>query len=240
VTTTTRTAARHRWPAATAIVVALASLIAPVGESQPVSAQEPADPERELVERYAPIVYLKAQEGPCDPDGEPYAPSAVDIVLAINFNRLETVTYNELPPSIVAIDPQLAKNLSLEDMAGYTGNIPILQDAASGSGNMNQLPDADGVVRRVPLLLRYDNELYPTLSVEMMRVYNFAEGYELVTTEYAGRDVVRAVRIGRGAGALRPWVKATNSSSFSSACPVESTSSASSIPARKDPVTPAT
>lgn len=125
-----------------------------------------------------------------------------DVVLAINFNRQETVTYNELPPSIVAIDPELASRLSIEDMAGYTGNIPILQNAARGSGNMNQLPDADGVVRRVPLVLRFGNELYPTLSLEMMRVYNFAEEYELITNQIGDDEIVRAIRIGRGAGAF--------------------------------------
>lgn len=125
-----------------------------------------------------------------------------DVVLAINFNRQEEQAYNELPDSIVAIDPALAARVSLEDMAGYTGNIPVLQNAARGSGNMNQLPDSDGVVRRVPLVLRYGNELYPTLALEMMRVYNFAQQYELLTTEYGNQEVVRGVRIGRGAGAF--------------------------------------
>ena len=125
---------------------------------------------------------------------------SADVVLSINFNRQVTATYNELPPSIVAIDPELAERISLEDMSGYTGNIEVLQNAARGSGNMNQLPDADGVVRRVPLLLRYGNELYPTLSLEMMRVYNFAEEYEVLTTQYGEEEVVYAIRIGRGPG----------------------------------------
>jgi adenylate cyclase len=125
-----------------------------------------------------------------------------DVVLAINFNRQETVSYNELPPSIFAIEPALAERLTLEDMSGYSGNIPVLQNAARGSGNMNQLPDADGVVRRVPLVLRFGNELYPTLSLEMMRVYNFAEQYELVTNDFEDESVVRAIRIGQGAGAF--------------------------------------
>jgi hypothetical protein len=48
----------------------------------PTHAQEETrSPEQELVEKYAPIVYMKAQEDACDPDGEPYAPQAVDIVL---------------------------------------------------------------------------------------------------------------------------------------------------------------
>jgi hypothetical protein len=40
-----------------------------------------ASPEQELAERYAPIVYLKDQTGPCDKDGEAYAPVAVELVL---------------------------------------------------------------------------------------------------------------------------------------------------------------
>ena len=49
----------------------------------PVSAQEDVapSPEQELVDRYAPILLLKQQEAPCDPDGEPYSPQSVDIVL---------------------------------------------------------------------------------------------------------------------------------------------------------------
>lgn len=128
--------------------------------------------------------------------------SGIDVVLAINFNILEDVGYNELPPSIFDVSPELAERISLRDMSGFTGNIPILQEAALGNGNMNQLPDDDGVVRRVPLVLRYGNQLFPTLSLEMMRVYNFAESYELITELYRDTEVVTAVRIGQGAGAF--------------------------------------
>ena len=40
-----------------------------------------ASAEQELVDKYAPILMLKAQNAPCDPDGEPYSPQSVDIVL---------------------------------------------------------------------------------------------------------------------------------------------------------------
>ncbi len=64
--------------AAATLVVAL---VAAVGA--PVSAQDDTavSAEQELVEKYAPIMMLKAQDEACDPDGEPYAPQAVDIVL---------------------------------------------------------------------------------------------------------------------------------------------------------------
>lgn len=126
--------------------------------------------------------------------------SGVDVVLAINFTTQSTAAYNELPGSIVDIGEQLAEAVTVTEMTGYTGNIEVLQAAALGNGSMNQVPDADGVVRRVPLLMRFGSELYPTLSLEMVRVYNFAEGYELLTENYDGLEVVRGVSVGRGAG----------------------------------------
>ncbi len=94
----------------------------------------------------------------------------IDVILAINFTQQTDATYNELPPSIVDIGAGLARRVTVPDMTGYTGNIKILQDAALGNGSMNQEPDADGIVRRVPLVVRYGTNLYPTLSLEMIRV----------------------------------------------------------------------
>ncbi|MCH7672481.1 MAG: adenylate/guanylate cyclase domain-containing protein, partial [Proteobacteria bacterium] len=126
----------------------------------------------------------------------------IDVILAINFTQQTDATYNELPSSIVDIGAGLARRVTVPDMTGYTGNIKILQDAAKGNGSMNQEPDADGIVRRVPLIIRYGSKLYPTLSLEMIRVYNFLENYELVTQTYGQLEVVTAVRMGKGAGAF--------------------------------------
>lgn len=67
-----------RW-AVPAVLLCLALV---VGDAAPASAQDdPADPAQELVERFAPILMTKTQNEPCDTDGEPYAPTAIDIVL---------------------------------------------------------------------------------------------------------------------------------------------------------------
>lgn len=126
--------------------------------------------------------------------------NGIDVVLAINFTTESSVAYNELPDSLVDIGAELAEDVTVSDMTGYTGNIDVLQSAAVGSGSMNQVPDLDGVVRRVPLMIRYGSELFPTLSLEMTRVYNFAESYELITEDYDGLQVVRGVGVGAGAG----------------------------------------
>ena len=56
----------------------------PIASPVPPSATpatDAADPARQLVDRYAPIIGLKDQEAACDADGEPYYPVSVDVVL---------------------------------------------------------------------------------------------------------------------------------------------------------------
>lgn len=47
----------------------------------PASGQDDLSPEERLAERHAPIVMIKAQDGPCDTNGEPFEPAPVEIVL---------------------------------------------------------------------------------------------------------------------------------------------------------------
>ncbi|CAB4143796.1 COG4252 Predicted transmembrane sensor domain [uncultured Caudovirales phage] len=49
-------------------------------------------------------------------------------------------------------------------------NIPALQETAAGVGVTSTLPEADGVVRRVPLLAQSDGEYYPAFALEILRV----------------------------------------------------------------------
>lgn len=49
--------------------------------------------------------------------------------------------------------------------SSVTCNIRPLAEAAPSAGFFNVIPDADGVLRRVPLLIEYDGRLYPSLSL---------------------------------------------------------------------------
>ncbi|MEX2450511.1 MAG: adenylate/guanylate cyclase domain-containing protein [Rhodospirillales bacterium] len=49
-------------------------------------------------------------------------------------------------------------------------NIPIFERASVGQGFFSLEHELDGVVRRVPTLFKYKNDLYTALSVEMLRV----------------------------------------------------------------------
>ncbi len=54
-------------------------------------------------------------------------------------------------------------------------NIPDIQEAYYSSGFINNTPDEGGMTRRVPLLMRYDGTLYPSLALEMVRIFTTAE-----------------------------------------------------------------
>lgn len=53
----------------------------PAGPAAAQTNESPASPEQELADRYAPVVMLKEQSGPCDEEGEAFAPMSVDVVL---------------------------------------------------------------------------------------------------------------------------------------------------------------
>ena len=54
---------------------------------------------------------------------------------------------------------------------GYGANLPELQQAAAGAGHFNSFEDADGVIRRVPLLAEYGGDYYESLPIAVVRAY---------------------------------------------------------------------
>ncbi|KUJ73063.1 adenylate cyclase [Thiomicrospira sp. WB1] len=65
-------------------------------------------------------------------------------------------------------------------------NLPILQESAYASGYFNSVPDADGVVRSVPLVMQYEQMLFPALSLEMLRVIS---GQRRIEVQYEHQGV---------------------------------------------------
>ena len=49
-------------------------------------------------------------------------------------------------------------------------NLENLETAALGSGFFNVLPDTDGIIRRVPLVVQWAERIFPSLALEMLRV----------------------------------------------------------------------
>jgi adenylate cyclase len=73
----------------------------------------------------------------------------------------------------------------LFDFPGLLRNVPVLERAAAGRGLFTIKTERDGIVRRVPMLLRAQGATVPSVSLEILRVAT-ATGTILVKSEKAG------------------------------------------------------
>jgi adenylate cyclase len=88
--------------------------------------------------------------------------------------------------SIGPVDP----SLYVYRWAGGLRPIHNLAESASGVGVLATIPEIDGVVRRVPLLVNISGNLFPSLPLETLRVAAGDPSYQIKTGEY-GPEFVR-------------------------------------------------
>jgi adenylate cyclase len=79
--------------------------------------------------------------------------------------------------------------------SGTIAALPLLQDAAAGNGAISFVPDSDGVVRRVPLLLKMGDQMVPSLLAEALRVAQGERNYLVKTAPEEGVGI-EEIRIG--------------------------------------------
>lgn len=84
---------------------------------------------------------------------------------------------------------------ALYAFAGAVPSLPSLDAAAHGNGALTFVPDGDGVVRRVPLVLSVANNPVPSFSAELLRVAQGGSNYILQRAEGAVA-ALEQVRIG--------------------------------------------
>jgi adenylate cyclase len=95
---------------------------------------------------------------------------------------------NSVPRGVAKIGNPLPY---LFEWEGMLGPISKLGQSASGVGVINTAPEIDGVVRRIPLIMRIGEETYPTLGLEVIRVATGNPSYQVK----AGEGGVQAVRV---------------------------------------------
>lgn len=94
------------------------------------------------------------------------------VILGYSFDFSNNTFSSKESPSIPAIFIENAKtdqNDLLLKANGTILNIPSIQDSAYSSGFFNIMPDEDGILRSVSLFISYDDMLYPSLALELLR-----------------------------------------------------------------------
>lgn len=67
----------------------------------------------------------------------------------------------------------------LPDFKGAVINLPEFEKAARGNGCFNMGAELGGILRRAPAFFRFNDSLYPSLSLEAMRVFQDASTYKV-------------------------------------------------------------
>ncbi len=124
--------------------------------------------------------------------------------LGVGENVLGVLFHNDkhlgsmglLPPPLLAINPDDQSSLLIPTMARYSANIPILQNAAKHGGFVTSWPDQDGILRSTPLVLRYENDLYPSLALEATRLFLLIDKVEVQTVNMGSSKAVEAIKFG--------------------------------------------
>ena len=84
----------------------------------------------------------------------------------------DTLTIGTLPPPTFSVVAFGNKPLWTREILGYSGNLPIFQEAASATGHILPTIDAeDGVLRRIPMFIKYGDGYYDSLSMAVFRAY---------------------------------------------------------------------
>ena len=89
-------------------------------------------------------------------------------------------TSNPVPRGVAKIGDPLPY---LYEWNGMVGPLPKLAECAGGVGVINTAPEIDGVVRRVPLLMKIGEEVYPNMAIETIRVAVGDPSYQVKADE---------------------------------------------------------
>ena len=90
----------------------------------------------------------------------------------------------------------------LYPFAGAVQNLPAIEGASAGNGSFNLVPEQDNVIRRVNMFFRINEQIYPSLSAELLRVAQGAGTYVLkasganLETAFGAHTGLNNVKIG--------------------------------------------
>ena len=93
------------------------------------------------------------------------------VILGYLFHQTDSFQKGELASIPIDGPVQAGTEPSSLVMQGYTANLTQLTKAAVQTGFLNIFPDDDGVIRSAPLVLEWQQQLYPSLAVQTVREY---------------------------------------------------------------------
>ncbi|HZP09245.1 CHASE2 domain-containing protein, partial [Methyloceanibacter sp.] len=69
---------------------------------------------------------------------------------------------------------------------GAAASLPELEDKAQGTGALNWIPDHDQIIRRMPMVVRIGDKLYPSLAADLLRLAQGASTFIVKSSGASG------------------------------------------------------
>jgi len=138
-----------------------------------------------------PILFSQPDRGGKDLD---FAKSIVALPVVIGQIPANEAKGNPVPRGVAVIggngeDPPWTNWIYEYNSA--VGPVKVIGNAAAGVGMMSSPPEADGVLRRLPLVVQINNQLYPSISLETLRVAAGDPSYQMKASGEAGVEALR-------------------------------------------------
>jgi adenylate cyclase len=123
-----------------------------------------------------------------------------DVVLANLFHHQQNIHVGKLANPIT-IDESLDKDLIAKSrilsFSGHSSPITDFSNVAIGQGFMNAVTDFDGIVRRSPLVVEFQQQFYPSLALEAFRIYSLADNIELNWSRQSDIVHIQGIKVGK-------------------------------------------
>lgn len=125
-----------------------------------------------------------------------FANSIARMPVVFGMGGLETVDGSDVPQTW-SRTPAVASGVDSQQFVpvfnDFLRSVDTLTDAAAGQGSLSVVAESDGVIRRFPMVVRVGNDLFPGLSLEMLRA---AQGLPVFTVS-ADAQGVQSVAAGQ-------------------------------------------
>jgi adenylate cyclase len=108
--------------------------------------------------------------------GDDALTSVLEYGIVIAQVGTNNINKNSVPRGVAKINDPLP---FLFEWGGMLGPIELFGKNASGVGVSNTAPEIDGVTRRIPLLMKIGENIYPAMAIEVIRVAVGAPSYQV-------------------------------------------------------------
>ncbi|GGP28208.1 CHASE2 domain-containing protein [Silvimonas amylolytica] len=131
-------------------------------------------------------------------------------VLGFYFSQdPKAVSAGVLPPPALDAGDLAPVATAIPQAMHYGANLAQLQTAAAAGGHFVPTVDADGVIRRVPLLVQINGQYYPALSLALVQQALGNAAISPVIEAGAGVPQLEALRVGKTRLAVDQYGRAT-------------------------------